>query len=183
MPLMNPCPRDEFLPFFNRLESANNIRVCHKPQGEGQTRPFRGQTRYPFGRSVLADTESHIHTGLESGSGYSKIPKRIKDKIMTSLLQGSGGMYLLFKIPLYSLKLIQLPGQTCTSKVSVGSMSTGPDLQNETEQEDIGSVENTPIRIVRSIRENSAKYCPTRCLVCHLVDHLCSSTTSPAGNR
>jgi hypothetical protein len=42
-------------------------------------------------------------------------------------------------------KLIQLPGQTRTSKVSVGSMSTGRDLQNETEQEDIGSVENTPI--------------------------------------
>jgi hypothetical protein len=185
-------PREEFLPFFKRLEPENNIRVYVTSRRERDIRDlFVGRPDIPLEGvrdSVLADMESHIRSELESGIGYSKIPNRIKDEIIRSLLQGSGGMYVFlfgFRLRLYTLKLIHLPGRTHISKVSVDSVSTGPDPQNENEQEDLGSVENPPIRIVRNVRKDSAKYCPRRCLVCqkdHLVDHCRGSTTSPTGN-
>jgi hypothetical protein len=92
--------RDEFLPCFEVLRASvsGNISVFVTSRKERDIRDvFKDLSTIALegeGKHVLVDMEKHIRKELESNRGYSKIPPRMKDVIITSLLEGADGMYV-----------------------------------------------------------------------------------------
>jgi hypothetical protein len=92
--------REELLPLFEPLRAGGNIRILVTSRKERDIRDtFRDQPEIALEgeeEHVQADMEKHVNAVLESGQGFSKIPQRMKDIILRTLLQGAHGMYVCF---------------------------------------------------------------------------------------
>ena len=91
--------REEFLPCFEQLIESDTIRILVTSRKEKDIRDvFRNQVTIALegeGKHIHADMEKHIRMELENRRGLTKIPQRMKDIIITSLLERADGMYAL----------------------------------------------------------------------------------------
>jgi hypothetical protein len=90
--------REEFLPCFETLRESNNISILVTSRKEKDIRDvFRNHVTIALeeeGKHVLRDMEKHICQELANSRGLTKIPQRMKDIIITSLLERADGMYV-----------------------------------------------------------------------------------------
>ena len=90
--------REEFLPCFEELCKSGAIRVLVTSRNEKDIRDvFRNHVTIALegeGKHIHADMDKHIRQELDMRRGLTKIPQRMKDIIITSLLERADGMYV-----------------------------------------------------------------------------------------